>query len=109
MTSAASCSGTTPCAATGATRRGPPSRPRDHVDERGAPVLHHAERAAQGRTHGAGGVDGALGVDAEALGEPREVRRGIVDADADDLVLHGPPARLRDDLLVLLVVAVRAV
>src|SRR5438445_5629065 len=81
----------------------PRSWSHDHVDQSWAPVLHHAQRATQRRPDGRRRLDLPLRVDAEALGEPREVRRGVVDTDADDLVLDRPPARLGHDLLVLLV------
>src|SRR5258708_5258399 len=68
--------------------------PHDHVDQRWAPLLHYAQGAAQRRPDGGRRLDGALGVYAEALGEPREVRRGVVDADAADLVPDRPPPRL---------------
>src|SRR5262249_14715694 len=82
----------------------PPSGPSHHVDEgRLALVLDHAQGASKGGPDCVGAIDRALGPDSEALGDPREIRRGVVDADPHDLVLDRPRSRLGDDLLMRLV------
>src|SRR5690349_3403885 len=85
------------------------ARLRDDIDDRRFAVFDDFDRFIQGWAELIGLRDRTKAIDVKPPRNRRQIRRRLVDADADALGLHRPLARPRHPLLMLFVVVVRTV